>query len=275
VDDRRHAIAADPNTPDAPAQLGLLTQIDDLANRIDQLTAQAQQTGDARPLVHALQDLHDAVQRYQHAFGAHTLPGADPLDPLTVAARIAQADATTGALNPVDLATIVALGADELGPQFGDYALNHINHITALDPAHPGINDHCPLAFDHSASYDPATGDIHVKLGRPLDAITADVVHELVHSAQPEWTAEEARIRAQHLPPQVIDQKLHHLALRREYQAYCEEQRFLRALLPDGPVPPPDSTDPLPQIPAEDRNLTLTDDLRRYVLDQVNHTWDA
>lgn len=213
-----------PASPALDQRLAELDTIADLANRIDQLEADANQTGDLRPLMDGVRELSQAVREYADQYsnqealdpdtservdisGWRDVDGIDPLDSIEMSIRVAPMHPFTGRFASIDLAIMIAKVEDILGSDFANHLLRNAHNILPLEPNavrfaledRYGPGPEADNAYEEVRSvveagtsrgvYGPSSGIIVIKPDTPqnprsLASVAATLVHEATHALQ-------------------------------------------------------------------------------------------
>jgi hypothetical protein len=245
-----------------------LDNIAALADRLDAAAQRARTTNELRDVVARVRELSTAVNDYSNRYqdwrnptdpaapvdpGARDVDGVNPLDPTDMANRTASIDPDTHRFHVIDQAIAVAAIGNILGPEFEAHAArtfartvpmdrNHASHLVSPNAASLLIPD--PIPEGHRGRYEPrlamtainpmttvvdrATGQ-RVTVPRSLSAIAGTLVHESMHSLQPNFHRLSGLIDANvPMPGRVAVSE--QIRLEIEYQAFAVQQHFLRGL---------------------------------------------
>lgn len=271
------------------------------ADRVSELVAEAQRTGDIRELVQGVRELSKAVNEYSDRYagwrdfgnggeladpGWRDLHGVDPLESVEMATRVVSIDPTTHQLHVMDQAIAVAKIGDVLGPVFEEHALHTFERVVPKDMA--SVRALLPEELaGHLESWvnDPAArGGYRADIGvtfvsvedagqpRPISAIAATIVHEGMHALQPHsklvFEAVQDGVNRGAISRADAEAILANLRFEREFEAFVVQQEFLRGLAGSGS--PGYHSDQ--RLPRSDDYRALADrtpeELRQYVFDK-------
>lgn len=229
------------------------------ADALDAAAARARATGDLGELVQSVRDLSRSVNDYADQYrnwrdftrdGEHADPGwrdvdgIDPLNSVEMANRAIGIDPSTHRFHVIDQAIAVAKIEEILGPEFAAHALQTLDRVVPKDP-----DSVRALVPPEAVTPElmrwvegPARGGYDTRIGatfidprssgepRPISAFAATLVHESMHSLQPNAALVIAAMAEAGYPPAARDLVRAHLRFEAEFGAFAVQRHFVEGL---------------------------------------------